>query len=104
MNDRFQVGIVKIEDMAADAIDEGGVHDIQALASAKQADLPGAGKRAYGGHCPVHGRMVRPADGDANPIEQGADAFLAHACRQVIMAGPDDITRERLGDALGRRD
>jgi len=32
------------------------------------------------------------------------ERILAHACRQVILAGPDDITRERLGDALGRRD
>ena len=39
MNDVMRVCIVVVEHMRADAVDEGSVHDIEALASAKNARL-----------------------------------------------------------------
>ena len=39
MNNRLQMRVVIIEDVARHAVDEGGVHDVEAFAAAEQGGL-----------------------------------------------------------------
>ena len=96
MDDGLQMGIVVIEDMACHAVEEGRVHDVEPFATAEQAGLRRAGKGRQGRHRDIQGLVVRPADGDADPVQQRTDALLAHIGRQIVVACRDDVVRQRL--------
>ena len=85
-----------------DAIDEGGIHDVEAFAAAEQRGLRRPGERGQRGNRDIDRLMMRAADRDADPVQQRPHAFFADICRQVVISGRDNITGERFGDVLQR--
>ncbi len=102
MNDRLQVGVVEIENMARHAIDEGGVHDIEPLAAAEQRGLRRAREGRERRDRDLHGLMTRSADRNADPVQQRPHAFLANIRRQVVIGGGHEIARKRARDLFRR--
>ncbi len=97
---RGQVGVVEVEHVRADAVQQRGVHGVEPLLAAEQAGLRRAGKRGYGGECDLHRLMPRAADGDTHPVQQRARHFLAGGLRQVLVARRDQVAREGTGHIL----
>jgi len=56
----------------ADAVHQRGVQHVHPLAPSEQAGLAGPGERAQRANGDVDGRLLRTADGTADPVEQGA--------------------------------
>ena len=102
MDDRLQMGVVIVEDVARHAVDEGGVHDVEPLAPPEQRGLRRPGERRERGDRDIDRLVMRAADGDADPVQQRAHAFLADIGRQVIVAARDEIMRQRARDVFRR--
>ena len=62
MNNRIEMGVVIIEDVTGDAIEEGGVHDVETLAPPEQRGLRRPGKRRQRRHRDIDGLVMRSAD------------------------------------------
>ena len=103
MDDRLQMGVVIVEDVARHAVDEGGVHDVEPLAPAEQRGLLRPGERPERRDRDIDRLVMRAADGDADPVQQRAHAFLAHIGRQVVITRGDEIMRQRARHLLGWR-
>ncbi len=101
MNDGAQVGIVVVKNVGADAVDHGGIQDVEAFAPPQNAGLGWSGKWSQGGHRIVDSRVMRGADGDAHEIQQRPDSLLAHRGRQVVVFRIHHIARQDPGDSLG---
>src|ERR1700722_960727 len=97
-----QVGVVEVEDVRADAVQEGGVHDVEAFLAAEQSGLWGTGERGDGGEGDLDCFVVGSAYGDAHPVQQRAGGFGAGGFRQVLETGGDDVAGEGAG-YVGRR-
>ena len=93
MNDVSRMGIVVVQNMRADAVDQSGVQDIEPLLSSEDARLCGPRKRCERRHRNVDGFMMRTANRASNPVEQGARRFLANGWRQICKLRGDDVSR-----------
>ncbi len=102
MDDGFQMGVVIVEDVARHAVDESGIHDVKALPAAEQRSLMRPRERRERRRRDVHRLVVRAADGDAHPVEQGPHAFLADVFRQVVIFGGDHVMGEDPGHVRRR--
>jgi len=67
--------------MARDAVDESGIHDVEALAAAEQRSLGGAREGSQRGYGDIDRLVVRAANGDARPVQKRPHAFLADVFR-----------------------
>src|SRR5580704_11864306 len=94
MDDRFQVGIVVVENMTRDAVDESGVHDVEAFAAPEKRCLGRTRERPERRCCDMHRLMMRAANGDAHPVQQRSHPLLADVPRQIVISGRDHITSE----------
>jgi hypothetical protein len=92
----------EIENMARDAVDEGGVHDVEPLAAAEQRGLRRARERRERRDRDLDGLMTRSADCDADPAQQRPRAFLANVRRQVVIGCGHEIAREGASHAFRR--
>jgi hypothetical protein len=98
----FQVGIVIIENMTRDAVDESGVHDVEAFAAPEKRCLRRARERAQRRRGDIHRLMMRASDGDAHPVQQRSHSFFANVLRQIVISGRDQITSEGFRDVRRR--
>lgn len=101
VDDRLQVGVVEIEDVARHSIDEGGIHDVEPLAAAEQRGLLRAGERRERCNGDIDRLVSRSTDRHADPVQQRAHALLADVGGQIIVARRYDVPGERTGDVLG---
>ena len=102
MNDRLQMRVVEIENMARHTVDEGGVHDVKSFAATQHRGLRGAGEGRERSDRNLDRLVARSADRDAGPVQQCPGAFLADISGKIVICGRDEITRERARDILRR--
>ena len=102
MNDRLQMGVVKIENVARHAVDEGGVHDVKSLSAIQQRGLRGAREGRERSDGDLHRLVTRSANCDADPVQKRPSAFLADISRKIVVCGRDKIMRERARDVFRR--
>ncbi len=88
---RTLMGVVKIEHVRADAVDQRRAQRIRTLAPAQELRLWRAEKRLQRGHRVIDRFMMRGTDGTAQPVEQGARGFVHHVGRQVLRARRDEV-------------
>ena len=103
MNDRLQMCVVEIENMARDAVDEGRVHDVEPLAATQPRGLRGTREGRERADRDIDRLMTRAADRDADPVQQRPHTFLANLHRQVVIGRGHDVAREGASYAFRRR-
>src|SRR5262249_46004785 len=62
MDDGFQMRVVEVEDMAGNAVEQGGMEDVEPVRAPEHARLRGADEGAERGQRDVEGRMRRATD------------------------------------------
>jgi hypothetical protein len=102
MDDGFQMGVVIVKDVTRHAVDEGRIHDVEALAASEQRGLRRAGKRRQCRHRDIDGLMMRSSDRDADPVQQRSHAFPADIGRKIVILRGDQIMGEGAGDVFRR--
>ena len=75
VDDGFQVGVVKVKGVRADAIQQGGAGHVHPVAPAQHGGLGRGRQLHHGGQGRHHGLMARRADGAADPVGEGAVRF-----------------------------
>ena len=104
MHQRIGMGVIKIEHVRADAIDQRGVENVGALAASEQRRLRGTGK---GAQCPPRnldrGMRTRTYRA-AGPVDQRASGLVYDRRGQGIKAARDAVTREQPRRGNGVRD
>jgi hypothetical protein len=76
MNDRIEMGVVVVEQIGRNRIDEGGTEDIQAL---RPADHAGCADSAERGHHPQrgeHGGIIRRSQRGCEKIQDRPLGFM----------------------------
>jgi hypothetical protein len=96
--DRPRVGVVKVEHVGADAVDERRMQDIHALAAPEHRRLGRTAKRLNCRQRAFHGFMAAAADGATEPVQDGAARFVAHALRDIRPARIDEVTGQSFGN------
>jgi hypothetical protein len=76
MDDRLEVGVVEIEEVAADRIDEGGIQDIEALGASEKGCLGRASNGAKKPHQAFKIRMACRAKRGADEVEERTLGFM----------------------------
>ena len=100
MDDGLQMGVVEVEHVARDAVEQGGVHHVEMLAAAQDRGLSGAcegGQRRDGA---VQRLVTRATDGAAHPVQEGGHAGLADIGGDIREARAHDPAGEHAGDFL----
>ncbi len=100
MDDGFQMRIVVVEHMAAGAVDESRIHDVEAFASTHQAGLLRSRKRRQRRNGVIDRLMPGAAHRHAHIVVQRTYAFLAHVGGQVFITCIDDVAGEGAGDVV----
>ena len=98
MNYGFEMRVIEIEDMRADAVDERSMHDIEPFAAAEHRSLRGSGKRRERSQRDIDGLVMRPTDCAAKPVQDGAHGLVLHRLCNVAVLRINDKLRERFGD------
>ena len=100
MDDGLEVGVVKVEHMAGNAVQQGGVHHVEMLATTQDGRLGGTSEGSQRGDGAVQRFMLRAADCATHPVQEGGDARLAHGCGNISEARAHNPAGERAGDFL----
>jgi hypothetical protein len=104
VDDRLEMGIVVVEHVRGDAVQQGGMHDVEALAPAEHGRLRLAREFGQRGHGPVGRDVARAAQAATDPVEHGTHRFVARAIRNVCPSRVHDVARELAGGIRrGRR-
>src|SRR5829696_2272074 len=98
MDNRSEMGIIEIEDVRRDSVQQSRVEQIQFFAAAKNRCLPFAGKRTNGGKCAVEGRVDRAANRAAGPVQERACRLRVDMLGNVVGLGVNNEVRENLRD------
>ena len=98
MDHRLQVGVVEVEHVRADAVEQRGMQDVEPLAAAEHRGLGCACHRRERGQRDVHALMVRAADCTAEPVDEGARRMVAGGGRDRFETRLDDVAGEDSGD------
>jgi len=101
MNDGLKMRVVEIEDVTRNAVQQGGVEDIDLLLAPEHGSLCGTGKRRDRGKRVINGFMAAGAHRAAEPIDDRAHRFALHVLGHVFGACIHDIPRQRAGDFHG---
>ena len=91
MDNGFEMGIVIVEYVGADAVDQGGMQAVEAFAAAQKVGFGFSRKRGESCNDPLHRFMPRPADRDAGVIQHRAADFALDRFRQVARLCLNDI-------------
>src|SRR5262245_60879283 len=98
MDDRAQVRIVEIEDIAAGRIEKGGAQRIDLLASADDGRLPAFGEHHKRGECLLDRILTAAGQCGGDEVQDRSLAFVPHRVRELLPAGAADEGAERLRD------
>jgi hypothetical protein len=98
MDDRLQMGVVIVEHMRGNAVDQRGVEFVEPLGAADHLRAFGAGKHAHGVERPVDGFVACAADGAAEPVDEGPDTLGANIGGNLVSAEIHDPVGQSLGD------
>ena len=88
------MGIVEIEHVGANAIQQRGMEHVRPLGAAEQRRLACPEKGRQGRHRIGHRLMLRTAQSAADPIEERAFGFMAHRLRHICEARQGDEPRQ----------
>jgi hypothetical protein len=94
------MGVVEVEDMAADAVQEGGIHDVETVAAAQQAGLGRARERGQRGTARSTVSWCEPPT--ATPIQFSSVRVpsLRTFAGKVLVTGADDVAGQGARHAL----
>jgi len=104
MDDGLQMGVIIIKDVRADAVDQGGMQDVETFAAAQKIGFGLSHERSKGGNGPLYRLMPRPADRDPGIIQHSPADFPLDRLRQVARLCLDDVMAEDRCDGRGRAD
>ena len=76
VDDGFEVGVVKVKGVRADAVEQGGIGHIDTLFAAQQGGLGGRLQFLHSGQGSFHGFMGAGTHGAASPVGKGAVGLL----------------------------
>ena len=103
MDHRLQVRVVEVEDVRADAVEQGGAEDVDAFAAAEDAGLGRAAERTERANRDIDRLVAGRTHGASEPVEERAHRVCANRRRQVTGFRGDDVAGERAGHVLGGR-
>ena len=95
---RVRMGIVEVEHVRGDAVDERRIEGIAALAASGQGRLRGTEVRLQCRHGAFDRFVAAAADRATEYVDQCALGLVAHGCGNLLGARIHDETRERCGD------
>src|SRR3990172_233457 len=98
MDQRLRMGIAERENVGADAIDEGGMQDVEPFRSTQRARLRRAAKRLDGRDRAINGSLVAAADRAAYPVQQTSLRFVNDVVRNIAGLRVDDKLGQRPSD------
>src|SRR5690554_964823 len=94
VDNRPQVGVIEIEYMGADAVDECSIEDVQSIRTAQNGGGRTTGGLLDGGQGYLHCRMADCAYGHAQPVHEGALCFMKHGIRQRFRSEERRVGKE----------
>src|SRR5262245_25880769 len=94
VNDVTGMGVIVIENVRADTVDQSGIQDVEPLFSAKDARLRRSGKGAHCGKRDTHSFVTGAAKRASNPIQKGTCRFLQDRSRKLRGFGGYDVARQ----------
>jgi hypothetical protein len=89
------MGVVEVEDMRADAVDQRRVQHVHPLGPAEDARLGRPAERSQRIDRDRHRLVPGGADGAAEPVQEGAQTLMPDIRRQVLITGGSEMARQQ---------
>ena len=94
MDQHVGMRIVEVQHVGGDAVDQGGMQDVRALAASQERRLSSAGKRGQAREHYVDRFMPGAPDRAAGPVDQRADRLVPDFGREMREARIGDVARQ----------
>ena len=101
VDDGFEVSVVKVKSVRADAIEQGRAGHVYFVAAAQHAGLGRRLQQAHRRKCGLHRLVLRRADGAAQPVEKSAVRGMVHCVGPTARGMGGHKMRQQLGDGRG---
>jgi hypothetical protein len=101
VDDRLEVGVVEIEDVARNAHGESGAEQVGLALAARHRELRRAGEGRERVEGDVDGRMAGAADRAAEPVHEGPHRLAAGSLRDPLVDRLDREGGQLAGDGRG---